>query len=192
MSRLSQVPPGDDPAPAQWVERFGDPFYRYAIVRLRDPHAAEEVVQETFLSGIERLDQYRGDAPIEYWLRAILRRKIVDWIRRAERRRKQEEAIAAAGGWFDADGRLVSHAATSREPGGRVELSEIWAVVRQCLEQVPKGMADVFVLHAMEQMEPQEICKELGITTSNLWVRLHRVRLALARCVSSKLELGAK
>ncbi|RMF43149.1 MAG: sigma-70 family RNA polymerase sigma factor [Planctomycetota bacterium] len=191
MSGLSQVPVVVDPPPAEWVERFGDAFYRYAVVRLRDPHAAEEVVQETFMQGIERLGQYRGDAPIDCWLRAILRRKIVDWIRVEERHRNNEKALAAEAGWFDGDDQLIPSSLTTNEPSGQVELAEIWRVVRQCLERVPRGLADVFVLHAMEHMEPKEICKELGITPSNLWVRMHRVRLALARCVSARMGIEA-
>ncbi len=38
--------------PSMWVDRHGDGLYGYALARLRDPEAAEEVVQETFVSAL--------------------------------------------------------------------------------------------------------------------------------------------
>lgn len=38
--------------PESWVDQYGDYLYRYAVSRLRDPTAAEEVLQETFLAGV--------------------------------------------------------------------------------------------------------------------------------------------
>ena len=36
-------------APSEWVGRYGDFLFRYAMLRLRDRSAAEDMVQETFL-----------------------------------------------------------------------------------------------------------------------------------------------
>ncbi len=76
-------------------------------------------------------------------------------------------------------------------PTAWVEAGEIWQIVRDCLAALPAAQADTFVLSVMEQMEPEQICQELGITLKNLWVRLHRARLGLAKCVSAKWQLDA-
>ncbi|MGD9857090.1 MAG: RNA polymerase sigma factor, partial [Planctomycetaceae bacterium] len=67
-----------------------------------------------------------------------------------------------------------------------IELQELRGLVRDCLERIPHNQADVFVLSVMEEMTNDEVCRELGISRSNLWVRLHRARLALAACVGSQ------
>ena len=66
----------------QWVERYGDYLYRYALMRLRDPGTAEDAVQETFLAGIKHLEKFDGRVDVKYWLRGILKNKTVDHIRR--------------------------------------------------------------------------------------------------------------
>ena len=38
--------------PDEWVEKYGDYLLRYAIMRLRDVTAAEDVLQETFLAAV--------------------------------------------------------------------------------------------------------------------------------------------
>ncbi len=48
--------------PAQWVDRHRDYLYRYALSRLRDAEASEEVVQDTFVAGLRSINQYAGAA----------------------------------------------------------------------------------------------------------------------------------
>ena len=78
--------------PSEWVEEYGDYLFRYAHSRLRDANAAEEVVQETFLAGIRFQDQYSGKGSQRGWLLAILRRKIIDYVRARARKGHQQLA----------------------------------------------------------------------------------------------------
>ncbi|UCH85879.1 MAG: RNA polymerase subunit sigma-70, partial [Candidatus Latescibacterota bacterium] len=41
--------------PTTWVEAHGDVLYRFALIRVKDPHVAEDLVQETFISALESL-----------------------------------------------------------------------------------------------------------------------------------------
>lgn len=181
----SQPPVAD---PERWLDDYGDYLYRYALSRLRDSTAAEEVVQETFLAGIRFQDRYTGEGAERAWLLGILKRKIVDYVRmrnRYDRDGSWEDTNDPAAQLFDQNGSWKKNA-FANAPADVVESREIWDVVKGCLSHLPKGQADVFVLSVMEDMESDQICSELGITPSNLWVRLHRARLALARCVESK------
>ncbi len=83
--------------PSVWVDRHGDVLYGYALARLRDPEAAEEVVQETFVSALGAVAQYSGKGAEGAWLLGILKRKIVDHVRRRSR------FDAAVGGEGEAD-----------------------------------------------------------------------------------------
>ena len=174
--------------PEEWVDAYGDLFFSYAKSRLRDAGAAEELVQETFLAGIRSLNQYSGRGKQQAWLMGILRRKIVDHIRWRSKRRHHnlgddDDPTAVL---FDENGRWRDGVLPEITPDQEIETGELWEVVRDCLQYLPQGQADVFVLSAMEGMKTEEICKELDISTTNLWVRLHRARLVLAKCVGSK------
>lgn len=176
--------------PSLWVEQHGDYLYRYAYSRLRDSNAAEEVVQETFLNGIKYQAQYSGKGTQQAWLLGILKHKIIDYVRkRAKHGRAQpyEDEHDPTHQLFDEKGYWKPGAIPwSKSPDRDLQTAELWQVVKECLTGLPSGQADVFMLSVMEEMDSDEICKELSITPSNLWVRMHRARLGLAKCVSSR------
>ncbi len=176
--------------PDSWVDEHASDLYRYAWSRLRDSHAAEEVVQETFLAGVRHLKQHDGSGSTRAWLIGILKRKIVDHIRRRARYDRDGAATDLEhpeSAWFDAAGNWNGRGnAWLHPPDAAIESRELWEVVRSCLTKLPRGQADVFTLSVMEGMESDRICSELGITPANYWVRLHRARLGLAKCVGSR------
>ena len=176
--------------PEEWVEAYGDYLFSYALSRLRDNNAAEEVVQETLLAGIRAQSQFAGKGSQRGWLMGIIKRKIIDFVRRRDKYARDSETRAgldATDDLFEENGFWKKGAATwSAIPDGDMEASELWEIVSECLKGLPDGQADVFVLSVMEEMETDQICSDLGITATNLWVRLHRARLRLAVCVGAK------
>ena len=191
MASRDSLPPGTVD-PATWVDLHGDTLYRYALSRLRNPDAAEEVVQETFVAALHSLDQYSGRGEEGAWLLGILKRKIVDCVRR---RNRPDSATGAEMGadpsetFFEEKGnwRFDPRVAKMR-PDARLERDEFWETFRGCLKGLPPRQADVFSLREMEELSSHDICKELQITASNLWVLLHRARLHLMRCMKTHLE----
>ena len=174
--------------PEQWVDEYGDYLYRYAYSRLRNATSAEEVVQETFVAGVRYQQQYRGAGSERGWLLTILKRKIVDYVRSRARRSEENgfEQQDPTAMLFDENGRWKKGILPDMSPERDLHMRELWQIVRDCLSSLPRGQADVFVLSVMEEMDSDEICRQLDITPSNFWVRLHRARLGLAKCVGAK------
>ena len=56
-------------------------------------------------------------------------------------------------------------------------------VLEACVERLPPAQGRVFMLREWLGLETDEICKELQITATNLWVLLHRARLRLRECL---------
>ena len=166
------------PGPSTWPVVYGDVLYRFAISRLHDPHAAEEVVQDTLLGGLQSLDQFKGQAPVLNWLLAILRNKIADyWRVQARHRRDKLEDPRPGGDITD----CVT--AWSTTPADEVEWEEFWAIVHRSLSLLPAGLASAFRLSVIECLDSPAICAELGITSDNLWVRIHRAKKQLSQNV---------
>ena len=44
------------PDPSEWVDHYADFLFRYALHRVGDAATAEDLTQETFLAGLQRLD----------------------------------------------------------------------------------------------------------------------------------------
>ena len=161
------------------MEEFGDQLFRYALLRLGEREIAEDLVQETFLAAVNGLADFRREASPMTWLSAILRRKIADHFRR----REVHDSLALR---TDVDPSVESNRDWPRaahgwsiDPGKIVEDREFWEVFRRCLRTLPPTLAEAYILRDIEGESPKEICEMLGISGSNLSMRLKRARIAM-------------
>ena len=175
--------------PAGWVDRHGDSLYRYALLRLRAPDLAADVVQETFLEALRARQSFAGRASERTWLFGILRHKIVDQIRRASRQTARLNGVATNGAEarpFDARGHWRDGPASwAASPSREFETKEFWEVFGGCMAKLPPGIADAFFLRELDGLSADDVQEALGITPANLWKRLHRARLLLRHCLES-------
>lgn len=177
--------------PESWVDLYGDTLYRYALLRVRDPVAAEEVVQETFLSAIQSLGGFEHRSAEKTWLIAILKHKILDYHRRTAVKyareesfdsfsRGEKEAFAPEGAWADKPGRW------SPAPDELYDRNEFREILVKCLSYISPRAACVFTMKEMDGDSTGKICKDLGITPTNLWVMLYRARMSLRKCLEKR------
>lgn len=175
-------------APSAWLDRHGDYLYRYAIGRVGRDDVAEELVQDTLLAAWRGREAFAGRASERSWLTAILKRRVIDWLRKAvrERRRTEQSADGWADKLFTSDGRWKSGPGewASDTPEVGVERTEFWAAVGGCAQKLPHRLRHVFVLWHLEEATADDVCAAAGVTTNHLWVMLHRARLRMWRCLS--------
>ena len=122
--------------PKNWVDKYSDYLFNYAIARVNDREMAKDLVAETFMAGLQSKEKFKGNAAEKTWLVAILKHKIIDFYRK---------------------------------------------------KNSQKGKAEVRMHYVNKDHEydNEVICKELGITTSNLWVSIHRAKKQLAECLGN-------
>jgi RNA polymerase sigma-70 factor (ECF subfamily) len=97
--------------------------------------------------------------------------------------RSEADAIDAL---FAADGHWRDAPASWGDPDRSFENREFWKVFEMCAKLMPAKTAQVFTMREVLELSTEEICKELGITTTNCWVMLHRARLSLRACLELK------
>lgn len=178
----------------RWIREHGDVLWRFALARTGDPHAAEEVVQDTLLAALERLHQFSGRSAERTWLLGIASNKAADYFRRARRRKEQpliaeqeSDADSPAPG-FTRSGRWAETPGAWPPAGGDADLEFELQALRQCLETLPAGQREAVWLRDLMGLSSEEICEALRLTATNLWTRLHRARSALRVCVQQKLR----
>jgi len=175
--------------PEGWLARHGDCLYHFALVRLRAPELAADLVQETFLEAIRTRNAFAGRSSERTWLVGILKHKIVDHLRKSGRDRAVRNGIApeaSAEAAFDRRGHWrVSPAAWTGDPSRVLETREFWEVFSHCLSKLPAGLADAFHLRELDGLSAEEVRQVLNITPANLWARLHRARLLLRQCLDA-------
>jgi RNA polymerase sigma-70 factor (ECF subfamily) len=187
MTKAGATAEGTSSSPSEWVDRHADALFRYALLRLRDPEAAEELVQEAFLAALSAHQDFRTESSERTWLIGILKHKIIDHFRRKARQESPDDPAGSASGLHDVFTKSGKWRAmpgkwpTRAEQG--LEDRELREVLAHCLSALPQGLARGFVLREMEGLSSQEVCKVLQVSSTNLWVMLHRARLSLRRCV---------
>jgi RNA polymerase sigma-70 factor (ECF subfamily) len=161
---------------------------RYAILQLRDPHLAEDVVQETLVAALEGRDKFSAQSSPRTWLVGILKHKILDILRK----RSREAELPVAEGedpddlldsLFLQDGHWATPPQEWADPEKSLENARFWEIFEQCCQRMPVKTARAFMMREFMGMSSAEICQELAISTTNCWVLLHRARLALRECL---------
>ena len=161
---------------------------RVATLQLRDADAAEDVVQDTLVAALQGAAGFSGRSSLKTWLTGILKHKIVDAIRKKGREPirstfDEECRIEDFDGLFDATGHWETATSDWGDPEVQFERGQFFDVVDFCLEKLPPNTARVFMMREVMELEGSEICKELSITSTNLWVILYRARVALRQCL---------
>ncbi len=172
-----------------WVDEHADYLFRYALPRLPDRDAAEECLQETFLAALKSVEKFRGDSSPRTWLVGLLRRKIADHYRKRYREGKGESIDVTdptIDTWFDERGSWIAWPKRcDLDPAELHQRADFWTVLQNCLQALPDRLAEAFTLRVIDDRKPNEVCKVLSITPTNLWVALHRARARLRACLEA-------
>ena len=161
---------------------------RVAMLQLRDNDLAEDVVQDTLLAALQGASGFSGRSSLKTWLTGILKHKIVDAIRRKEREPvraslEEESQIEDFDALFDESGHWENPPADWGDPEQALSQQQFLDIMQFCLEKLPPNTGRVFMMREVMGLDSGEICKELSITSTNLWVILYRARIALRQCL---------
>ena len=173
-------------SPNLWIDNYADYLFNYTITRVNDSDLAKDLVQETFFAGLKSAKNFKGEASERTWLVSILKRKIIDHYRKinstkgkAEVRMNFYESGDNEGSWIEE--RVPQ--SWDNESEKSIENQELKDQLESCIRKLPEKYALVFRLKTIEDFGTEEICKELDITASNLWVIIHRARTQLRKCM---------
>lgn len=190
MNDLSNIPsappaPTSHADPERWVDEHGDCLYRYALTRVRRPEVAEDLVQETLLVAVRTHERFGGRSTERSWLVGILNNKICDHFRKLGRETNFTDLESLSdehSDKFDGDNYWIHERGPSDwKPEGEeaMKRAEFWQALHGALARLPDRIATVFTLREIDGMPSKEVCETLNISEANLWVMLHRARMAL-------------
>ena len=171
------------------IEAQRPALLKYARLQLRNPAWAEDAVSETLLAALEKPQAFAGTSQIKTWLVGILKHKLIDQIRKNCRELSttassddgedlDELLFASDGHWRDAQHDWGN-------PEDALRQVDFMRVLEACVEKLPGQQGRLFMMREWLELESDEICKELAITPTNLWVMLHRARLRLRDCLQA-------
>ena len=168
------------------VEMLRPQLLRFANMQLRNAAWAEDAVSESLLAALERPQSFSGQSQLKSWLIGILKHKLVDQLRRNTREATLlvgEDGEDLDDALFLPDGHWREPPCDWGDPDAAFNRTQFFEVLQACCDNLPPVQARVFMMREWLECESGEICTELAITPSNLWVLLHRARLRLRDCL---------
>lgn len=178
-----------------WLNEHGDYLYRFALARLRDSHQAEDAVQETMLAAIKS-NSFEGGSTARTWLTGILKHKIIDIQRKQIREQPLSDLIdldesdTSMDDFFDQHGHWLDKPQEWDMPDSALEQKQFLAILSKCIDKLPVKLATLFMMRDVQEVDNENICKELKITTTNAWVMLYRARMGLRKCLEMNWVTG--
>jgi RNA polymerase sigma-70 factor (ECF subfamily) len=167
---------------------------RFARLQLRNDDAAEDLVQESIESALRHSSSFAGQSTLKTWVFAILRNRIIDHLRTAKRSVAFSDMLDDGEDWEERMENLFNEKGRWRDgtrpvawpdPAESMQSKQFWGVFEACLDHLPPNTGRVFMMREFLGFDSDEICAQLGISTSNCHVILHRARLKLRGCMGS-------
>jgi len=174
----------------QQLVALRDYLMRFARLQLRNDAWAEDAVSETLLAALAKPQAFQARSQLKTWLVGILKHKIIDSMRL-----RQREVMLDTGSdddsqadplehiAFKTNGHFAEKPAEWGNPEQDLKSQQFMAVLDACTEKLPPVQGRLFLMREWLEMSSDEICKELGLTSTNLYVQLHRARLRLRECL---------
>ncbi len=179
---------GDLDAFETLTNRHEQRVFSLAMRMLRQEQDAEDVTQQTFLSALENLNGFRGEASFSTWLLRIATHAALKIIRKRQGLDTISlDAATEADGGFDSVPRPEFIADWRQSPEELIHRNEVQRLLDGALAQLDEKHRLVFLLRDVEGFSIRDTAEALGVSEGNVKVRLLRARLQLREQLTQTL-----
>lgn len=169
------------------MRRHNRLLFRSAQAVLGDEAEAQDVVQETYLRALTRLDTFRGESALGTWLARIAINLALD----AQRRRARTVPLADARepeSEDTEDPMTAFSAPTADAPYQAAERSEVRELLQRAIASLPPIYRSVFMLRAVEELSVDETAYCLQVSDAVVKTRYLRARALLRDALGTQVE----
>jgi RNA polymerase sigma-70 factor, ECF subfamily len=179
---------GDEAAFDEFFADYFPRLFRFAVLRLRDPDAAEDIVQTSLIAGMRHLSSWRGEATLFTWLCTICRREIAAWEKRTSRRvivslAEDDPGVRAA---------LESIGAAAEAPDAGLARADTGRIVQLVLDHLPPRYSRALEWKYLEDLSVDDIAGRLQCTPKAAESLLTRARNAFRDAFAAVQAAGKK
>lgn len=172
-SLIKDAQNGDRKALADLVKMYEQTIYNFAFKVCRNKEHAEHSMQETFLSFVKNIRQFKGNSKLSTWLYTVVSNNCLMLARKNQRR-----SFAS----FDNEDDLIDEKSIADwkvTPEKVAENNELKAVLDEAIQKLSPDYRVVFLLRDVEGLSTEETSKVLDISIPAVKSRLHRARAFL-------------
>jgi RNA polymerase sigma-70 factor (ECF subfamily) len=178
---IERLQAGDQAAYAEMVETYAGRIYSLALRLMGDEFAAEDVLQETFLSAFKAIDRFEGRSQLGTWLYRIANNTALMQLRKKEPVTLSIDAPVETDDGEELPRQFFDFCCL---PERELLTDEARQEMRAAIDDLPETLRVVFVLRDLEGLSTQETATELNISVPAVKTRLMRARLALRERLS--------
>lgn len=168
---------------ADLVNEHSRPLYRAARGMGFNEDEAEDMVQDVFITFLSSIDRFEGRSQLRTWLFGILHHKSMERRRKQAREDRHDTIDEIFEARFDGAGSWVS---PPQDLIRLLESKQIGQAIAQCMDGLPALQRSVFVLREIEGLPGENVCKILGVSSTNMGVLMFRARNRLRECLEGK------
>jgi len=185
---IARMRRGDPDALAAMISRYQHRLYRYLLRLVREPAAADDLFQQTWLRVMEKIGRYDARRNFESWLFSVAHNLAIDaW--RGKRGESLDHGADAGDSSEPACERLRAGDPDALE---RLLDFERGAMLAACMHELPAIHREVLTLRFEEEMKLEEIAEVAGIPLSTVKSRLKRALEGLRAAMEARLPGGPR
>lgn len=169
---------------------------RIARMQLRNDAWAEDVVSETMIAALEGATKFAGQSQLKTWVVGILKHKIIDQFRKSSREvsadaQMEDFEAESLDELYDARGHKAEPPQEWANPEESLSRTQFFEILQVCVDKLPANLGRIFMMREWLELETEQICKDMAITSTNCFVMLYRARMRLRECLEMNW-FGAK
>ncbi|MCD6281570.1 MAG: sigma-70 family RNA polymerase sigma factor [Deltaproteobacteria bacterium] len=180
-SLVERIKQGDTRAMEMIVERYSNKVYNLAYHLTRDSTAAEEIMQDVFLTVLSKIHTLNNNAYFSTWLYRVTTNAAYAHMRYLRKDKKNLEDLRIKD--LEKDTSQIYD--WSRLPEDILLSDESKQILKDAIDSLPEPMRIVVVMKDVEGLKNEEIAKTLGLSLPAVKSRLHRGRLLLRESLSN-------
>ncbi len=165
----------DEAAVRTLIRQNNQRLFRLARSIMRDDSEAEDVVQESYVRGFTRLDEFRGESALGTWLTRIVINEAYGRLRRRRVTASWESVEAVHG----VQAQIIPFPSPQPDPERTMAQHEINKILERAIDALPEPFRLVLVARLVEEMSIEETAELLDLRPATVKTRLHRARLLL-------------
>ncbi len=173
---VADILSGNDRAFETLMRRHNQRLFRLARAVVKNDTDAEDVVQEAYVNAYANLSAFEGRASVRTWLSRIVYNGAV----RARQKKERSPTIVPSERHETAFGRPMESATD------RLRRHDIQTVLNDAFDALPENYRVVVMLRLVEGLSTRETAAALGLSETNVKVRLNRAKSALAAALNER------
>ncbi len=172
-----------------FVQQFSRPLFGVILNYTKNPPDAEEILQDTLLRVIRKIETFREESDIWPWMKRIAVNNSIMWLRKNRAKRRQEIQLEGFTPQFSEDGYLQSKVFSwSVDPEDVMLNAELSSQLYEAIQSLPFEYRFALALKDIEGYPIRQIASLLGLKEATAKTRIHRARLFVRKKLESYLE----